>query len=69
MEHVAFYEDAAGEHRWALKAANGEIVATGEGHTSQRDAERAFVGAVDLGARVVARIREARTIPPEADGA
>lgn len=30
------------EWGWRLKAANGEIVASGEGHGSPRDAERAF---------------------------
>lgn len=28
------YEDEAGEIRWRLKAANGEIIASGEGYTS-----------------------------------
>ena len=36
------YEDAAGEHRWRLKAGNGEVVAQGEGHTSTIDAMRAL---------------------------
>ena len=30
--------------RWRLKAANGEIVATGEAHTRRRDARRAIRG-------------------------
>jgi uncharacterized protein YegP (UPF0339 family) len=28
--------------RWRLKAANGEIVANGEGYVGKRDAERGF---------------------------
>jgi uncharacterized protein YegP (UPF0339 family) len=28
--------------RWKLKAANGEIIATGEGHNSRDDADRAI---------------------------
>lgn len=43
--HVEFHEDAAGEWRWRLKAANGEIVATGEGHTREVDAMRAYLAA------------------------
>lgn len=42
---VEFYEDDAGEHRWRVLAPNGEIVCTGEGHTRERDAVRAFIGA------------------------
>lgn len=30
------------EWRWRLKAGNGEIVASGEGHTTKTDAQRAF---------------------------
>lgn len=39
---VDFYEDEAGEWRWRLRGANGEIVATGEGHRDKQDARRAF---------------------------
>ena len=36
------YQDAGGEWRWRLVAANGRIVAdSGEGYTRPRDAERA----------------------------
>lgn len=36
------FEDDAGEFRWRLVAANGEIVATsGEGYTRRHDARRA----------------------------
>lgn len=30
--------DSAGEYRWRLKAANGEIVATSEGYTTRDSA-------------------------------
>ena len=40
---VEKYEDAAGEWRWRLKAANGQIIATsGEGYNSKSNAERAI---------------------------
>lgn len=44
------YEDDAGEHRWRLVAGNGEIVATGEGHTRWEDAERAIETVRELAA-------------------
>lgn len=42
---IELYEDEAGEHRWRLRAANGEIVATGEGYTRPEDAARGFKAA------------------------
>jgi len=33
------YKDTAGYHRWRLKAANGEIVATSEGYTTRSSAK------------------------------
>jgi uncharacterized protein YegP (UPF0339 family) len=49
METVEFYEDQAGEWRWRLRGANGEIVAdSGEGYTRERDAVRAFLRVGDL---------------------
>jgi uncharacterized protein YegP (UPF0339 family) len=36
-----FYRDPAGEYRWRLKGANGEIVGQGEGHPRLADAVRA----------------------------
>ena len=42
---VTIYKDHAGEWRWRLTAANGEIVAQGEGHTTRYNAERAAVSA------------------------
>ena len=50
------YEDAVGEWRWRLVAANGRTVAdSGEGYSRPRDAERAANTAalVSLQARVV----------------
>lgn len=41
--HAEIYEDATGEWRWRLKAGNGEVIASGESHTSHHDAERAFL--------------------------
>jgi uncharacterized protein YegP (UPF0339 family) len=36
------YEDAKKEHRWRLKAANGQVVATsGEGYHAEAEAEKA----------------------------
>ncbi len=32
------YQDAAGQWRWRLKSANGEIVASGEGYTRKQGA-------------------------------
>jgi uncharacterized protein YegP (UPF0339 family) len=45
---VEFYQDEAGEYRWRVKARNGEVVATGEGHSREADAIRAFVRVGDL---------------------
>lgn len=44
------YQDEAGEFRWRLVAANGEIVASGEGHTRLEDAERAIETVRELAA-------------------
>lgn len=41
--HVEYYQDAAGEWRWRVVAANGQIVGVpGEGYTRKADAERGF---------------------------
>ena len=45
---IEYYEDAAGEWRWRLKGANGEIVCTGEGHRDRHDAQRAVGRAAGL---------------------
>lgn len=37
------FPDAKGEWRFRVKGGNGEIVATGEGHGTPRDAERSLV--------------------------
>jgi uncharacterized protein len=39
---VRYWQDAAGEWRYQLRAGNGEIIAHGEGHATKRDAQRAF---------------------------
>jgi len=46
---IEIYRDDAGEYRWRLRAANGELVATaGEGFTREADAERAAATAAGL---------------------
>lgn len=40
------FPDHAGQHRWRLRAANGEIVAQSESYSSPRDAERGAEAAV-----------------------
>jgi len=43
------YQDAGGQHRWRLKAADGRIIAISpEGYASEQDAERAARSARDL---------------------
>lgn len=40
---VEFYQDAKGEHRWRVKAANGETLAeSSEGYLRKADAERGY---------------------------
>ena len=51
---IEYYEDAAGEWRWRLKGANGEIVCTGEGHRDKHDAQRAAHGAAVSMMRAIA---------------
>ncbi len=46
VDHIRVYQDKAGEFRWSAIAANGEIVAEGESHTSREDAVRAAHGAL-----------------------
>jgi uncharacterized protein YegP (UPF0339 family) len=46
------FPDVDGEHRWRLRAANGEIVAQSEGYTSQEGAERG----VDAVAQAVGQV-------------
>ncbi len=40
MPKFEVYLDRAGEYRWRLKAANGEIVAVSEGYTTRYGAKR-----------------------------
>jgi uncharacterized protein YegP (UPF0339 family) len=53
MRHLARYEvfeDEAGEFRWRLRAANGEIIAQSEGYTRKEDAERGLTAAKESSA-------------------
>lgn len=54
------YRDAAGEHRWRMRAANGEIVADcGEGYTRAVDRDAAMQRLVEAGRRgLVCRFQE-----------
>ena len=40
MPEFEIFQDDAGEYRWRLQAANGEIVAASEGYTRSADARR-----------------------------
>ena len=40
MSTFEVFEDAQGEFRWRLKAANGEIVAQSEGYSARESAHR-----------------------------
>lgn len=58
---TTMYRDDRGLHqdwRWRLIAANGRIVAHGEGHTSQRDALRAVRGVIRLAAQARVEVSE-----------
>ena len=45
---VEIYEDAAGEHRWRMKAANGEIIAIGgEGFSSKQACQDSVANVVE----------------------
>lgn len=35
MSKFEIYKDGQGEFRWRLRAANGEVIASGEGYTSK----------------------------------
>lgn len=35
MAKFEIYKDSQGEFRWRLRAANGEVIANGEGYTSK----------------------------------
>jgi uncharacterized protein YegP (UPF0339 family) len=41
VENIYVFQDDSGQWRWHAKAANGEIVATGESHSRKEDAARA----------------------------
>ena len=55
---VEFYQDVQGDWRWRLYADNGEIVASGEAHESERDAQRAFERAVEIGSLSLVDMQE-----------
>ncbi len=40
MPKFQIYRDSAGEWRWRLRAANGQIVASGEGYKTKAGAKR-----------------------------
>ncbi len=40
MSKLEVYTDKAGQHRWRLKASNGEIVAVSEGYTTRYAAKQ-----------------------------
>lgn len=50
---VEIYPDAAGEYRWRLLAANGAIIAQGEGHSTASNARRAARGMLRAAAAAV----------------
>jgi len=52
------YEDAKKEHRWRLKATNGQVIATsGQGYKDKRDCDNA-IAVIKKGAET-ARVEEA----------
>jgi uncharacterized protein YegP (UPF0339 family) len=48
-----YRNEETGQWYWRLQADNGEIIASGEGHTSKRDAKRAMMTALMAAAEVV----------------
>ena len=40
MPEFEIFRDNAGEYRWRLQAANGELVAASEGYTTSSNAKR-----------------------------
>jgi len=40
MPKFEVYKDQGGQHRWRLKAGNGEIVAISEGYTTRSSAKQ-----------------------------
>lgn len=51
MPKVEIYRDKAGEYRWRLKAANHQVVASGEGYKTRAGALRGFA-ALQRAARI-----------------
>jgi uncharacterized protein YegP (UPF0339 family) len=64
MWKFTFYKDHAGEYRWRLKGANGEVVGQGEGHPRLADAIRAAERfKANVGQARIARPKVARRAP------
>lgn len=60
---IEFYTDKAGEYRFRVRAANGEILASGEGYKNKKDRYRTIT-ALRSGL-AYARIEE---VDPSSDG-
>lgn len=41
------FKDSSGQHRWRLKAANGEIIASGEAYRNRQDCINAVYMVMD----------------------
>lgn len=54
--HFQLFKDTAGEWRWNLRSANGEIIAASEGYTTKRSAVRSA-------SRLVAQMLRLEDIP------
>ena len=39
-DRIMYYEDKSGEFRWKRKAANGEVISSGEGYATKSGAKR-----------------------------
>jgi uncharacterized protein YegP (UPF0339 family) len=58
--HFQVYQDRAGEWRWRLRSANGQIVAdSAEGYTRRRDVERAIETTLRTAGQAVIALQEA----------
>jgi uncharacterized protein YegP (UPF0339 family) len=44
---ISIFQDDAGQWRWRMKAANGEITATGEAHPTRGNAKRAALRMIE----------------------
>lgn len=57
LPYFEVYKDKAGEWRWRLKAANHEILASGEGYSSR---SKCIDGIVTMGRAIIDIIKEAK---------